>query len=68
MQDNYNIHTIHACVRLRYEKAKVIAHYVLYLCHCLKSLQENDYCQEYFDNGEGFAADDDDNMDDGPTY
>ena len=63
MQDIYNIHAIHACVRLRYEITEMIAHYVLYI-----SPQENDYCQEYFDNGEGFAADDDDNMDDGPTY
>lgn len=32
------------------------------------SLQENDYNESYFDNGETFAADSDDNMDAEATY
>lgn len=32
------------------------------------SLQENDYIDSYFDNGEDFAADSDDNMDGEATY
>ena len=31
-------------------------------------LQENDYNLNYFDNGEGYGADDDDDLDEGPTY
>lgn len=34
----------------------------------LVSLQENDYIESYFDNGENFAADSDDNMDGEATY
>ncbi|XP_067931723.1 DNA-directed RNA polymerase III subunit RPC7-like [Watersipora subatra] len=30
--------------------------------------EENDYCQEYFDNGEGFGDAEDDALDDGPVY
>lgn len=32
------------------------------------SLKENDYIESYFDNGEDFAADSDDNMDGEATY
>lgn len=32
------------------------------------SAQENDYIDSYFDNGEDFAADSDDNMDGEATY
>ncbi len=32
------------------------------------SLQANDYIESYFDNGEDFAADSDDNMDGEATY
>lgn len=32
------------------------------------SPQENDYIESYFDNGENFAADSDDNMDGEATY
>lgn len=32
------------------------------------SLQENDYIDSYFDNGEDFAAGSDDNMDGEATY
>lgn len=32
------------------------------------SLQGNDYIESYFDNGENFAADSDDNMDGEATY
>lgn len=31
-------------------------------------LQDNDYIESYFDNGENFAADSDDNMDGEATY
>lgn len=32
------------------------------------SLKDNDYIESYFDNGEDFAADSDDNMDGEATY
>lgn len=32
------------------------------------SPQDNDYIESYFDNGENFAADSDDNMDGEATY
>lgn len=32
------------------------------------SLQDNDYIESYFDNGENFAADSDDNIDGEATY
>ena len=31
-------------------------------------LQDNDYNQTYFDNGEGYGMDEDDDLDEGPTY
>lgn len=34
----------------------------------LHSVQENDYIESYFDNGDDFAADSDDNMDAEATY
>lgn len=45
----------------------------LEICHVkimlvIFSLQENDYIDSYFDNGEDFAAASDDNMDGEATY
>lgn len=37
---------------------------LLFIC----PVQENDYIESYFDNGEDFAADSDDNMDAEATY
>ena len=34
----------------------------------LFSAQENDYNLNYFDNGEGYGADEDDDLDEGPIY
>lgn len=36
--------------------------------YLLVAPQENDYIESYFDNGEDFAAESDDNMDGEATY